>query len=166
MSAVKVTLNEYEWQYVGIVFTARQFWADAEGRDGDRDGRPANSPWLRHFLGAASELAAAKALNRYYNPGDRNNPFAAKSDVGECIQVRSTFHADGHLIVHDRDRDDHFFVLVTVDERTAEFDVVGWIMGMDAKQERFLRLRRRPEYWVPQSELSTEGLLRGEAAVA
>lgn len=105
--------------------------------------------WDVVIEGAAAEMAVAKALRLYW--GD-SPALDYNGDVGR-YQVRSTDHADGHLILYERDADDATFVLVT--GRAPAFTVRGFILARDGKRDEYLANGRlRSEGWmVPQSAL-------------
>ena len=66
-----------------------------------------------------------------------------------------TSHARGSLLLHPRDLDDAPYVLMT--GGGGAYQVRGWIMGRDGKQEKYWGDRanqNRPAYWVPQSALN------------
>jgi hypothetical protein len=114
-----------------------------------------------HVTGAASEIAVAKALNRYWSNPFSDAPELSKTaaDVGERIQVRGTKYQNGSLLLHPQDVDDHWFVLVVGE--LPNLNVVGGILGKDGKQQRWWqeRVKGRPCYFVPQHALvSTEDL--------
>lgn len=82
-------------------------------------------------IGAAGEIAVAKALNLY--PGFTVGSFKLP-DVG-CLQVRATKYANGHLIIRPNDKDEDVFVLVTK-VRMGKFEAIeiaGWCSGKEAK---------------------------------
>jgi hypothetical protein len=124
-------------------------------RDGrrDRHGRGADSNWNTHIEGVCGELAFAKAIGAYW--WNRMGDFRA-DDVG-AWQVRMRSETWHELIVHEHDRDDRVFVLLT--GRVGRYRVVGWIRGHDAKRREWWRdpARGRPAFFVPQNRL-TPGL--------
>lgn len=143
-----VALTEDEVRFAALVGMGRQVQnlflgrRDAHGADKDRG-------WQIHIEGAAAEMAFAKFRNRFWS-GNLGNLRAA--DVGE-VQVRSTGHAGGSLILHDSDPDDDAFVLVT--GRCPAFVVRGWLWGREGKSVEFRRdpVGGRPAYFVPQHML-------------
>ena len=94
------------------------------------------------------EAALAKFLGIFWSMGEKGG-----DDVGEH-QVRTTSGHNNRLIVHDNDKDDARFYLVTGVNGT--YTIRGWILGRDAKSKRFWSdpTGNRPAYFVPQSELS------------
>lgn len=103
-----------------------------------------------HVEGAAAEMAYCKARGVYWGAGV--NTFKA-ADVGNKVQVRSTKLRNGCLIVREDDHDDHYYVLVV--GQIPSFEVVGWILGRDAKRSEWKRSPegREEAFFVPQNQL-------------
>lgn len=102
-----------------------------------------------HIVGAMGEMAAAKAMGIY--PGFTVNNFDGP-DMGKDIQIRAC--REGRLIVTDSDKSNQKFVLVT--GHAPDLNVVGWIWGGDAKNEKWLfdpRNGRPPAFFIPGEEL-------------
>lgn len=111
---------------------------------------PKGDAWGNDIESSGAEAAVAKALGRYWL-AVLQNPQDAKGDVSG-VEVRSTPRMDGRLIVHDRDKDDSPYVLVR--GRFPNYQVVGWMLGRDAKQEKYKRNGDgRPAYFVPDVDL-------------
>jgi hypothetical protein len=117
----------------------------------DCHGFKGEDGWTIHIEGAAGEMAFAKAAGRYY--ASPVNTFKEGGDVGD-VQVRTRSRMDYDLLVRPSDRDRDVFVLVL--GKIPTFDVVGWMRGSDAKNEKWLNAHgnRPPAYFVPRSELS------------
>lgn len=122
----------------------RQRMKDAHGYNGAM-------AWDMDIEGVAAEMAYCKARGVYWGAGV--NTFKA-ADAGKKVQVRSTKLKDGCLIVRDNDHDDHYFVLVV--GQLPCFEVIGWILGKDAKRAEFKRAAngREEAYFVPQNKLN------------
>jgi hypothetical protein len=104
--------------------------------------------WGSHIEGAAGELAVAKATNTYWNGalGDYD-----ADDVGG-LQIRTTPHPNGCLILHPSDPDDRPFILVI--GTMPFFRLAGWMMGRDGKDPKWWRAGiDRPAFFVPQADL-------------
>ena len=101
--------------------------------------------------GAACEIAAAKAFNRYWHGSWDVDP--SLPDVGKNIQVRGTHRPEGRLILTDRSEDDQFHVLVV--GKMPHYRVCGYIKGSEGKKERYRQAPagRPPAYFIPQSAL-------------
>lgn len=113
-----------------------------------------HSDWTTDIEGAAAELAAAKALGLYWSP--TVNTFKAP-DVG-TIQVRSTNHPQGHLLVRPNDQDDAVFLLMRGSYHT--WNPVGFMRGGDAKRPEYWRAGATGEagcWWVPGHALQPFG---------
>ncbi|MEM4382422.1 MAG: hypothetical protein QXX19_09365 [Candidatus Caldarchaeum sp.] len=97
-------------------------------------------------VGAVSELAVAKALNKFFPAGFR------ETDVGE-YEVRATTRKDGSLIIRERDSSAKRYILAIVD--LPRVIIAGYVWGWDAKKPEYWRAPNgRPgAYFVPQSAL-------------
>lgn len=114
--------------------------------------------WDRDIEGAAAEMALAKALGRYYEP--TNMTFKGHDGCG--VQVRSTRHPAGHLIIRDNDSPDEDYFLVTGER--GDYVVRGWIRGSEAMRSEYRRTpdslsgiasRSDAAWFVPQSALKS-----------
>lgn len=114
-------------------------------------GKPESDLWGVDIESCAAELLVSRALNQSWTPYAAS-PNQIVSDVGRSVQVRQTARHDGCLILHDKDQDEHAFVLVvgtSISQR-----ICGWIRGAAGKQQLFWRTDTgRPAYFVPQSNL-------------
>jgi hypothetical protein len=146
-----VVLTPAEMTSAALVGVMRQICAIRDGR-ADRHGFDGSKlgPWEIHIEGALGECAAAKLLKTYW--GATINTFKSGGDVGR-MQVKTRSVDDYDLIVRNDDRDGDTFVLVT--GRAPSYHVRGWILGRDAKQDRYLKRYggRPPAWFVPQSDL-------------
>lgn len=117
----------------------------------DAHGAKTDNGWDMHIEGACGEAAVAKALNIYWSC--TINTFKSGGDVGNTIQVRTRSKDYYELIVRKDDRDDDVFVLVT--GKAPSFNVVGWILGKDAKKKEWIQTHggREAAWFVPQKEL-------------
>lgn len=110
-------------------------------------------PWATHIEAAGAELAVARLLGLWWTPWARR-PSDVVADVGFDVQVRRRARDDWDLILHEADRDDHWFVLVT--GRMPAYRVHGFIQGAEGKRDEFQGDpygTGRPAFWVPQSHL-------------
>lgn len=119
--------------------------------DAHRWGYKGEDNWSAHIEAAGSEIAVAKVLDRYWF--DDSAP-DYEGDIGTGIQVRHTSRNDGRLIVHKEDPDQQVFYLVR--GSLPKFDVVGHILGADAKQDEFWTDpgTGRPAFFVPAHALT------------
>lgn len=145
-----ITLSWHEMIQGATVGVRRQIEALRRKRP-EVYGKPGNGEWDAHILGACSEMAVAKYLGAYWE-GVVDRPETLCGDVG-TVQVRSTTHRGGSLILHDRDKDDALFYLVVAFPPT--FTIVGRIVGRDGKVPEFFDASKpRPAYFVPQAALT------------
>jgi len=110
------------------------------------------NPWERICMdveGAGSEYAVAKLLRLPWSGNTSKGP-----DILPNIDVKSTKHENGRLLISPDAEDDWKFVLVTGAMPT--YHVIGWMMGRDGKKEQYLTTlshNRPPVYAVPQDKL-------------
>jgi hypothetical protein len=144
----RITLTWFEQQLAGIVGVIRG--ADSVRRgarvalfSGDNDEE-------NEIQSSQAEYAVAKALNRHF-VGGVNAP--ELPDVSRMIEVRWTKYSTGHLILREKDCDDRPYVLVCGTSPT--FEIVGWMLGADAKQEKWWCNPNNNGWcwYVPQAEL-------------
>jgi len=127
---MQVALEWFEVSRAALVGVSRNVEAL---RKGCRNRLPIHDEWSIHILGALGECAFAKATNRYWNGGV--NTFKCGGDVGESIQIRTRSMHHYDLIVRRDDEDDDAFVLVTGGPH--DFEVRGWMLGKDAKDDKY-----------------------------
>lgn len=147
-----VTLTPDELAEADRVAHARQFENLALGRP-DAYGAAKHGGLDLHVSGARGERVVAKMLGR---PWDGNLGNLKAADVGD-VQVRTTTHKRGSLILHPKDGDDDLFYLVI--DRSPHFDIIGSIRGRDGKQRRYWRDptgRSRHAYFVPQAAFARD----------
>jgi len=109
--------------------------------------------WNAHIEGACGEVAAAKALGRFWSPSV--NTFDA-ADIGLRLQVRTRSRHEYELYVRPRDVEnhpDHAMILVT--GKAPLFVVRGYIIAKDACRDDWLKEygSRPPAWFVPQQQL-------------
>ena len=145
---IEITLTKWECAQAAIVGVLRQ--TEAIGRN-LKSKLPSSNPFQIHCEGACGEMAASKAIDRYWSGSV--NTFKNGGDIGEKVQVRTASKPDGKLVVRSDDRDDDYFILVTGQAPT--YYVHGWLLGKDAKKAKYLdNPAGRGEAWfVPQSDL-------------
>ena len=106
-----------------------------------------NQDWQIHIEGTLAEQAVAKHLNTYWSGKGRRGDV----DVGD-VDVRSTHHMKGCLIVHPGDPDDRFFYLAL--GLNGAYRIPGGMYGREAKQDKYWRDGiARPAYFVPAADL-------------
>lgn len=140
------------WAEKGVARCAHALTVGRKGAHGfNRD----HERWQIDVEGVLAEAAVAKALGIEYEPvvGELDTE---SGDLGRWsnvpVQVRSTKYQTGSLLIHDRDPDDHRFVLVTGIYGT--YQIRGWIYAKEGKKKNLWKeYKGRGAYWVPQSAL-------------
>lgn len=159
MSALEYKLNNTDMLFVAQVGAMRNIRGLSKGykhRAGMIETEEAEG-WGRHIEGAASEFVVAKYLGLHW--GVDINAFQ-DGDL-EGIDVKSTTHESGRLIVKPGDNSDLIYVLVV--GKVPSLRIIGWAYGHEAMQDRYLTKldRNRPEtYAMPQRELHSMSELR------
>lgn len=149
MSDVEVVLTPGECRLAAYTGINRRLDAMANASFEVYGKAAGGNYWEIDVEAAAAELVVAKALGVHWCGMD--GPDKDTGDVAGA-QVRHTKRADGSLICHKRDADEDRFVLVT--GSMPRFVVRGWILGAEAKADRFWRTNvPRPAFFVPQSAL-------------
>jgi hypothetical protein len=143
---VELTAEELEVaRFVGELRLATALARGARNRIAGYEVTPAEE-----MQGAAAELAVARMTNRY--PTSLMGR-GAVADVGLGLQVRSTRHNEGRLVVHRQDPADQSYCLVVAISESL-FDVRGFVRGVDARVDEFWRAKANPPgWWVPQVAL-------------
>ena len=147
MTVINLTDSEFR---LGIsVGTYRHILALKQGHKGTYGVDDNADPWDRDIEGACAEMSVAKYTNQYWG-----GPVGPKpGDVGD-LEVRYTERKSNSLIVRESDDDEAVFILVT--GKAPHQDVVGWLHGLDAKQNKYLSAKgtnRPPAWFVPQCDL-------------
>lgn len=148
-----VSLTYAEMQLAYTVSVQRQVMNMKVGARDTYGAAQFNNAVALNMNGCAGEMAVAKYLNLYWS-GSVGNYNA--SDVGGMVEVRSTTHDKGCLILHKEDKPGLPYVLCYNDPGTPVFDLKGWVwgkMGMDEKFWRDPQKTNRHAYFVPQHEL-------------
>lgn len=109
--------------------------------------------WSCDIEGAAGEMAVAKWRRSYWSGaiGD-----LAAADVAK-LQVRTTTHPTGRLVLHDRDDPEAVYVLAR--GVAPSFELVGWLRGKDGMRKEYWQdpTGKRPAYFVPTEALLPMG---------
>ena len=126
----------------GVMRTVENLVRGAQGNHGASVG-----DWSMSIEGALAEWAASKALGKHW-PGKGQ---MRGDDIGG-LQIRSTPHMGGSLILHKGDRDEDIFILMI--GAASEWHPAGWIRGKTGKKEQYWRTDvRAPCFMVPQESL-------------
>ena len=147
-----VTLTPGEILRAAIVGVMRQVRGLQEGLVAT-DGAKKSQYWQIHIDGALGECALAKHLGLYWSGVGELRQTDVGGTTGVDVRTRSEHHLD--LVIKDKDPDDRRFYLVT--GSYGSYQVHGWIMGRDGKQQKWWSdAGGRQLYFVPQSELNTD----------
>lgn len=152
MSGPTIKLSNTELLNAAYVGVLRRVQSISKGYN--KNVHAVKSDWATDIDGAAAEMAVSRALGRYWSCHSNN---LHGDDVEGGIQVRSTTHKNGHLILRERDipHKDCFFVLVVTD--APMFRIVGAMRGEDAMIPEFYRAaddKGGESWWVPHSRLT------------
>jgi len=128
-------------------------------RDGDRtDGKVMEDSLGIDIQGAEAELAVAKGLKLPWDGAflnlDKWFDWRTEGHDVSGLEVRSTHHKNGSLILHPKDKDEAPFILVITDEKPT-YKLVGWNFGRAGKVQSNWRDvgYGRPCYYLKQNEL-------------
>lgn len=88
-----------------------------------------------HIESAGAEKAVAKLLNIDW-PASINCFNQGVADVGRNTEVRYRTKDEYDLLVRPRDPDERIYVLVR--GALPDYEIIGWMRGQEAKQDRFL----------------------------
>jgi hypothetical protein len=148
---VKVSLSADELRLAAEAGVERRLRALGKGRRGahgfDRD----YEAWSIDIEGVAAEWACAKCLGVDYTPvvGELDTEMG---DVAPGVQVRSTRYETGHLLLHESDLPDHYFLLIV--GLAPDFRIAGWTTPAESRKPEFWKVfKNRGAYWIPQAEL-------------
>ena len=146
---VRVRLTPFEVRIAKALGRERQSAAVAK-KSADAHGlAPTADGENIHIIGAAGEIAAAKAMGVYpvFSEGSYLTP-----DLGFC-EVKTRTDHQWDLIVRTDTPDDWAVVLVT--GQIPEFRVCGWIHAHAGKRPEWLQTYgdREPAYFVPKHHL-------------
>jgi hypothetical protein len=115
--------------------------------------------------GVRGEFVVSKAFDKFY---DGNIGVVGPGDVGK-IEVRSTPHPGGHLILHKpieedgmpKDNPNSIYVLV-LSYASPVFYIAGWLYGHEGQIETVWNRqpdKNRPCYWINQHVLRSPASL-------
>jgi hypothetical protein len=150
LTPIPVTLDWREMSHAALCGVGRTVASLADRREPGQ-GTKHEDRWRSDIEGACGEMAAAKALNRFWSPSC--NTFMAP-DIGQSIGVRTRSDHSYDLIIRERDNPDYAFVLVT--GIAPSFLVHGWRFARDCRRDEWLKdygERGHPCWGVPQAAL-------------
>jgi len=144
----KIELNRFEMEMACIVGVQRQLENLFEGANPAFGAGTAND-WQLALEGCLGEMALAKKLGCYWEgKGVKRAP-----DVGQ-VDVRTSWHESGRLILHPTDDDDRFFCLLT--GVNGSYTYRGGIFAREGKRDEYWQDPQRKNRWayfVPQDVL-------------
>ena len=153
-----VTLNEEELFLAHHIGGVRQRAAMRRGVPPEKPGPL--SAWDIHFIGAAGELAAAKALGLYWN-GEWGH------DVGP-YEVRTVSQSNYCLRVKKTDPYNKAFILVVTTPPIMQpptLELVGWKYADNAQTTQYWKEHWNPAaFYVPQTNLNSMATLPHQLA--
>ncbi len=147
---MKITLDQEEFNRAIKVGELRQSESTRKNLQ-DKHGLDPAQGLKVHVEGACGELAVSKALGVSWDASV--NTFKKFGDLGD-IEVRTASKANYCLIVRQADIDSRIFILA-IRLSPREFDIIGWILGSNAKKDKWLKAPngREKAWFVPQDEL-------------
>lgn len=152
-TGIKVHLTKSEMYHAELIAKVRQRLAEREGRP---DTYAFNGDGLHiHTDGCYAEIAVARVLNLYWHALLDREERKRLPDVGADIGVRACADQfrqgrQGGLFVHKEDHDEFRYMLV--DGAAPDLLIVGWMLGVDAKQDKWWRTGIRKEAYLIKRE--------------
>ncbi|MCK5653166.1 MAG: hypothetical protein KAJ42_17390 [Gemmatimonadetes bacterium] len=128
-----------------------------------KDNQPRDERLDATLTGYLAEVAVARCVGiEWPQPHTISWEGREEGDIilsdGRILEVRGTEQPNHtHLLGHRDDHDDRFYVLVIpVDEDTFTYDVEGYMIGHEMKNEHYWneRVPGRPCFWVPRTALT------------
>ena len=147
-----VTLTPWEYKACMDVAAARMATSNEAGwNHGSTYKRTYLQRTQEEIVGVCGEMAVARVLDCYWSPSV--NTFHKETDLPRSMEVRSTAHLTGRLIVRENDPTDRIYVLVIGEPPT--MTVVGWMLGADARKDQWIENPHghRQAWFVPQDQL-------------
>lgn len=111
--------------------------------------------------GCVAEMAVSDYTGLVWNRQLREEMPEKPPDVGESIDAKWTKHPKGHLITHDRDLNERYFVLVC--GKPPQMTITGWLQAYETKlpeRQNHPKARSPDDYWTPQENLAPTGALK------
>lgn len=152
---MRITLTPDEIRFADSIAEKR----NTENRKvGRKDGKVLKNSIDIDKQGARSELAVSKAMNLKWDGAFLSDElWQVWRNTGHDVQnleVRSTRHKTGRLLLHPGDSDESPFILVIASEDPT-FELIGWYFGKDGKKDEWWADvgYGRPCYFVPRTEM-------------
>lgn len=152
--ALKVKLTEEE---INLAYEIAHKRNQSQRKANRKDGKVLEDSIEIDKQGALAELAVAKCLGRlwdgkFFEIHEWLNYRQSGNDVSG-LEIRSTKHKNGRLIIHPNDKDYVPYVLVIQDKD--DFELVGWLYAFEAKRPEYFKDvgYGRPCYYAPRDIL-------------
>jgi hypothetical protein len=148
---IAILLSKQEQFFAAQAGIMRRISAMQRNRS-EPHGKPANKDyWGSDIESCGAEAAVAKYFGLYWDAVASGKLSALNGDV-QGLEVRSTSHPNGRLILHNTDKDESPYILVRGE--IPEFQIIGWMYGKDGKQMEFWEGRTgRPAFFIPENKL-------------
>jgi hypothetical protein len=155
MTRLPVDLSRREIALARFVAIQRSEAARQQGFDTQKYGCDERKAFMLDVLGSLGELAAAKALNRYWT-GAGTTHYDDK-DLG-YLQVRTTDVPGGCLLIRPHEEKlptIHMPWVLVIQHALDRYELAGWIVGRDGLRREYFGSpnNRQAAYWVPQAQL-------------
>ena len=160
LPGVWIRLGYSELVIGAVVGILRHIEAVVRGRP-DRHGFEGDG-WGAHIEGALAEMAAAKAINAYWDAPLNTFNSPSRGDVGP-YEVRRRSRQDYEVLIRPGDADSK--VHIAVFGCAPRFRIAGWLFGYEAKKDEWLQghADRDPAWFMPQCKLrGLDTLPRGD----
>lgn len=150
---MKINLTNFEFAFGAQVGLMRGLMNKKKGRK-DAYGCPNDGGWTQNIEGSCAEYAISKLLNVHWDGSMENLKACDVIGLNYPIEVRSTSHNGGRLILHPKDKDNNIFILLI--GVAPNFEAKGWIYAKDGKKEEYYTdpLGNRAAYFIPQEKLN------------
>jgi hypothetical protein len=152
MSIIIQTLTGAQISMASHIAVMRRI-SNEQGKIAPKHGAPTGKgSWEMDIKGCGAELAVALYVNLVWC--GTVGRFRQR-DVGGLVEVRSTTETRYSLRIDPDDADDAPFVLVWPRDSIREYDLVGWCLGHEAKQQKWWDVKARksePAFWVPWND--------------
>lgn len=146
---IEITPTKNELLQAGFIGVHRRVM----GRGKKTDQYANKSSWTTDVDGAIAELVVARHFGTYWSAGGPGAPDILVNQ--QRIEVRSTEHVEGHLIIQaDNDPEAIYVLVVPLPEFV--YSIRGAIRGRKGMIDTFLRAgsaNGKDAWWVPQSAL-------------
>lgn len=142
-----VKLEWYEYYAAACVGILR--YLESRRRDLKHAAFDPEHPVENDVEGACGESAFCKHFDIHW-PASINTGSAP--DVPPNLDIKTTFHSNGHLILYSDAVPDRKYVLVRGCQ--GKYEIVGWAYGVDGMLPEYWREDcKQPAYWIPASAL-------------